>query len=95
MPGMQQPFMRRTLRVALLSGAAIGIQASAFAQDWKPLRPVRVVVMSAGPGRIIDDTTVPFARPRTIEQSYSPEFVTMTQRLRELIIANRPQKEAA
>ena len=47
MPGMQQPFMRRRLRVALLSGAAIGIQASAFAQDWKPLRPVRVVVMSA------------------------------------------------
>jgi NitT/TauT family transport system ATP-binding protein len=55
----------------------------------------RICVMQARPGRIIDDTAVPFSRPRTIEQSYSPEFVTMTQRLRELIIANRPQKEAA
>jgi NitT/TauT family transport system ATP-binding protein len=55
----------------------------------------RICVMQARPGRIIDDTAVPFARPRTIEQSYSPDFVTMTQRLRELIIANRPQKEAA
>ena len=42
-----------------------------------------------------DMIAVPFARPRTIEQSYSPDFVTMTQRLRELIIANRPQKDAA
>ena len=55
----------------------------------------RICVMQARPGRIIDDTPVPFARPRSIEQSYSPEFVTMTQRLRELIIANRPVKEAA
>jgi NitT/TauT family transport system ATP-binding protein len=55
----------------------------------------RICVMQARPGRIIDDTTVPFARPRSIEMSYAPDFVTMTQRLRELIIANRPQKEAA
>ena len=55
----------------------------------------RICVMQARPGRIIDDTVVPFARPRSIEMSYSPDFVTMTQRLRELIIANRPQKEAA
>jgi NitT/TauT family transport system ATP-binding protein len=55
----------------------------------------RICVMQARPGRIIDDTAVPFARPRSIEQSYSPEFVIMTQRLRELIIANRPVKEAA
>ena len=39
--------------------------------------------------------SMPFARPRSIEMSYAPDFVTMTQRLRELIIANRPQKEAA
>jgi len=55
----------------------------------------RICVMQARPGRIIDDTEVPFARPRSIEMTYAPDFVTMTQRLRELIIANRPQKEAA
>jgi NitT/TauT family transport system ATP-binding protein len=55
----------------------------------------RICVMQARPGRIIDDTVVPFARPRTIEMSYDPKFVTMTQRLRELIVAARPVKEAA
>jgi len=34
---------------------------------------------------------VAFARPRTIALSYDPEFVTLTQRLRELIM--RPAKE--
>ena len=55
----------------------------------------RICVMQARPGRIIDDSTVNFARPRSIDMAYTPEFVTMTQRLRELIIANRPNKEAA
>ena len=55
----------------------------------------RICVMQARPARIIDDSTENFARPRSIDMAYTPEFVTMTQRLRELIIANRPNKEAA
>jgi NitT/TauT family transport system ATP-binding protein len=55
----------------------------------------RICVMQSRPGRIIDDTVVQFPRPRTIERSYTPDFVSMTQRLRELIVAARPAKEAA
>jgi NitT/TauT family transport system ATP-binding protein len=55
----------------------------------------RICVMAARPGRIIDDTVVPFQRPRTIEMSYEPAFVAMTQRLRMLIVADRARKEAA
>jgi NitT/TauT family transport system ATP-binding protein len=55
----------------------------------------RICVMRARPGQIIDDADVPFARPRTIEMSYTPPFVAMTQRLRELIVSARPTKEAA
>jgi NitT/TauT family transport system ATP-binding protein len=55
----------------------------------------RICVMRARPGQIIDDATVPFARPRTIEMAYAPDFVTMTQRLRELIVSAKPAKEAA
>ena len=55
----------------------------------------RICVMRARPGQIIDDAPVPFARPRTIEMSYTPEFVSLTQRLRELIVSARPVKEAA
>jgi NitT/TauT family transport system ATP-binding protein len=55
----------------------------------------RICVMRARPGQIIDDAEVEFARPRTIDMSYTPPFVAMTQRLRELIVAARPQQEAA
>jgi NitT/TauT family transport system ATP-binding protein len=55
----------------------------------------RICVMRARPGVIVDDAEVPFARPRTIEMSYTPPFVALTQRLRELIVAARPAKEAA
>jgi NitT/TauT family transport system ATP-binding protein len=55
----------------------------------------RICVMRSRPGRIIDDTVVPYARPRTIEMAYTPDFVSMTQRLRELIVSARPAKEAA
>ncbi len=34
----------------------------------------RICVMRARPGQIIDDAEVPFARPRTIEMSYTPEL---------------------
>ena len=53
----------------------------------------RICVMRARPGKIVDDAKVPFARPRTIDMSYTPEFVSMTQRLRELIVSSRPVKE--
>ena len=53
----------------------------------------RVCVMRSRPGQIIDDAVVPFPRPRTVEMSYLPEFATMTQRLRQLIVAERPVKE--
>jgi NitT/TauT family transport system ATP-binding protein len=55
----------------------------------------RICVMRARPGQIIDDAEVAFPRPRTIEMSYSPKFVSMTQRLRELIVMARPAQEAA
>jgi NitT/TauT family transport system ATP-binding protein len=55
----------------------------------------RICVMRARPGQIIDDAEVSFPRPRTIEMSYTPGFVSMTQRLRELIVTARPVKEAA
>jgi NitT/TauT family transport system ATP-binding protein len=53
----------------------------------------RICVMRARPGQIVDDAKVPFPRPRTIDMSYLPEFVSMTQRLRELIVTARPVKE--
>jgi NitT/TauT family transport system ATP-binding protein len=55
----------------------------------------RICVMQARPGRIIDDSTVPFARPRTIDISFEPEFVSLTQRLRERIMAARAAQEIA
>lgn len=45
----------------------------------------RICVMSPRPGRIIDDRLVDLPRPRTIEMTYTPEFVTLTQQLRGLI----------
>jgi len=49
----------------------------------------RIAVMRARPGRIIDDSVVPFGRPRTMEMIYDPAFVTMTQRLRAFIVEAR------
>ena len=53
----------------------------------------RICVMQARPGRIIDESVVAFSRPRTIAMSYDSEFVALTQRLRELIVGARPEKE--
>jgi NitT/TauT family transport system ATP-binding protein len=53
----------------------------------------RICVMQARPGRVIEESVVTFPRPRTIAISYEPAFVTLTQRLRELIVAARPAKE--
>ncbi len=53
----------------------------------------RICVMQARPGHIVEDCDVTFARPRTVEMTYSPDFVALTQRLRELIVAGRMQGE--
>jgi len=45
----------------------------------------RICVMSARPGRVISDEPVRLARPRDIATIYSPDFVEMTQGLREMI----------
>jgi len=55
----------------------------------------RICVMQARPGRIVDDSPVPFARPRTIDVSFAPDFVALTQRLRERIVAARAVRETA
>jgi NitT/TauT family transport system ATP-binding protein len=49
----------------------------------------RICVMSARPGRILDDSEVEFPRPRTVAMTFEPEFVALNQRLRELIVAAR------
>ena len=55
----------------------------------------RICVMQARPGRIIDDNEVPFPRPRTVAMTYEPGFVSLTQRLRELIVVASPPQEVA
>jgi NitT/TauT family transport system ATP-binding protein len=42
----------------------------------------RIAVMSARPGRILEEREVPFARPRTLEMSYAAEFSFLVQQLR-------------
>jgi len=49
----------------------------------------RICVMSARPGRIIDDSLVAFSRPRNIAMTFEPDFVALNQRLRELIVDAR------
>lgn len=49
----------------------------------------RVCVMSARPGRILDDSPVTMPRPRTIDMTFLPEFVQQTQHLRSLIVGAR------
>ncbi|MFN3278425.1 MAG: ABC transporter ATP-binding protein [Paracoccus hibiscisoli] len=54
----------------------------------------RICVMSARPGRIIDDSPVTFPRPRSIEMTFQPEFTALNQRLRERIISARQEVTA-
>ena len=54
----------------------------------------RICVMSARPGRILDDSPVEFPRPRDIAMTFRPEFVALNQRLRELIIDTRSAPSA-
>ena len=45
----------------------------------------RIYVMTARPGRIKAEITVPLPRPRTAEMTNSPEFIEMVRRLKGLI----------
>lgn len=54
----------------------------------------RICVMSARPGRIIDDSPVGFARPRHVAMTFEPDFVALNQRLRELIVDARRTADA-
>jgi NitT/TauT family transport system ATP-binding protein len=49
----------------------------------------RICVMSARPGRILDDRRVGFSRPRTVAMTFEPDFVALNQRLREFIVDAR------
>jgi len=46
-------------------------------------------VMTARPGRILEDRGVLFPRPRTVEMSYDPEFAALVQALRRRIAEAR------
>ena len=45
--------------------------------------------MSARPGRILDDSHVAFARPRTVAMTFEPDFVALNQKLRAFIVDAR------
>ena len=45
----------------------------------------RICVMSARPGRIVDDSQVTFERPRTVARTFEPDFVALNQKLRAFI----------
>jgi NitT/TauT family transport system ATP-binding protein len=49
----------------------------------------RICVMSPRPGRVLDDREVPLPRPRTIDMTFSQEFVGLTQQMRQLITHTR------
>ena len=45
----------------------------------------RILVMAAGPGRMISDLTVPFPRPRDLSMRSDPRFVQMASDIWELL----------
>lgn len=49
----------------------------------------RIYMMSARPGRILDIRDVEFARPRTLEMTFAPEFTAIVQHLRMQIADSR------
>jgi NitT/TauT family transport system ATP-binding protein len=54
----------------------------------------RICVMSSRPGRILETRDVDFARPRTLEGSYAPEFAALVQQLRMRIADARRDGDA-
>jgi NitT/TauT family transport system ATP-binding protein len=55
----------------------------------------RICVMRSKPGRIVDSRDVAFARPRSVETTFTPEFTDLTQNLRAAIVAVRSAKAEA
>jgi NitT/TauT family transport system ATP-binding protein len=55
----------------------------------RPASASRICVMSARPGRVLDDSSVDFARPRTVAMTFEPEFVALNQKLRAFIVDAR------
>ncbi|GAA5236324.1 ABC transporter ATP-binding protein [Verticiella sediminum] len=51
----------------------------------------RICVMTARPGRILEDRDVPFLRPRTVEMSYDPDFAALVQAMRRRIAEARTE----
>jgi NitT/TauT family transport system ATP-binding protein len=54
----------------------------------------RICVMSARPGRMLDDRRVTFSRPRTVAMTFEPDFVALNQRLRAFIVDARSAASA-
>ena len=50
-----------------------------------------VYVISARPGRVVSRTAVPLPRPRTLEDTYRPDFIAMAHDLRNQIAHVRSQ----
>ncbi len=76
---LQQLWLDRTTTVLLVTH---DLREAAFLAN-------RICVMSARPGRILEDRVAPFARPRTIEMTFEPDFTAVVQRLRGLIVHSR------
>ena len=55
----------------------------------------RICVMSARPGRILEDRAVPFERPRTLAMSYAPGVSALVQELRQCIADARTNADMA
>ena len=55
----------------------------------------RICVMTSRPGRILETATVAFARPRTLESSYAPEFARWCRQLRMRIAEARRDGDAS
>ncbi|WP_111421156.1 ABC transporter ATP-binding protein, partial [Rhodoplanes roseus] len=55
----------------------------------------RILVMSARPGRVVEDRVVDFARPRTLETTFTDAFGGLTNELRRLIFQARHEQAGA
>lgn len=51
----------------------------------------RILLYSERPARIVDEITVPFARPRKGELRDDPQFLEMTRMLRGMLFTQKPQ----
>lgn len=76
---MQDLWLSKKLTVLLVTH---DLKEAAYLAD-------RICVMSARPGRILDDSPVDIARPRTIDMTFEPDFVALNQRLRAMIVGAR------